>query len=183
MSIIWRSCSRQRVARERAFSAIYWAFFSAFRGQPSLVFHRQERCLAGKGTKGLWGAPLPQGATPLLGTPDHSPCSLLQTQPQAVATALGGWQVTFPAPRRKGRAILAAREPELHTAATGVCAGRCPSLQSTRQQSTGLITKRHEAALWCLTALKIYSCCHLGAEGRNGSSTYQFVSLFCFYIT
>lgn len=44
-------CSRQHVARERAFSAIYWAFFSAFRDRPTLIFHRQERepALPGRG--------------------------------------------------------------------------------------------------------------------------------------
>lgn len=37
------SCSRQCVAREKAFFAIYWAFFSAFRDQPTLIFPRQEQ--------------------------------------------------------------------------------------------------------------------------------------------
>lgn len=37
------SCPRQCVAREKAFFAIYWAFFSAFRDQPMLIFQRRER--------------------------------------------------------------------------------------------------------------------------------------------
>lgn len=106
---------------------------------------------------------------------------------QPVATAAGGWPVTLRAPRRKGRAILAAAgcpgARAAHSSHRWGCALRRPSLKSIRQQSAALITNWPKAASSLLTAPKIHSCCHFGAQGRHGSSTYRFISLFCFYIT
>lgn len=89
--------SRQRVARERAFSAIYWAFFSAFRDRPTLIFQRQEREPALPG-RGRHKGPLRSASSPgSHATAGHTWPLTTSPPPSGTAPACGqrqGWMAS-----------------------------------------------------------------------------------------
>lgn len=116
--------ARGHVLLGKGFPCYLLSFFSASRARPTLVFHRQEWEPAGTGTKGLWGAPLAQGATALLGTAEQhrSPSSFRHRPNLWLPWGGDGQPPALPKEERLSHSgcCRLPGESELHPAATGV---------------------------------------------------------------
>lgn len=130
--------ARGHVLLGKGFPCYLLSFFSASRARPTLVFHRQEWEPAGTGTKGLWGAPLAQGA--LLGTAEQhrSPSSFRHCPNLWLPWGGDGQPPALPKEERLSHSgcCRLPGESELHPAATGVVCVCCEAS----------ITSEHQAA-------------------------------------